>query len=175
MPHYLTTMGTIHAGLAFAGIVLGLAQFLSAKGTRAHRALGYAYVYGMVLADGTALAIYRFTGSFNIFHVGAIANLVCIVLAMVPVLRDPRPVDWKVRHYRWICGSYVGLVAAAVTELAVRMMPLSSRGQGWIVSAAAALVVTAIGVVAIRRYRYLAAPNPAPRDPPGAAMAADLP
>jgi uncharacterized membrane protein len=170
---HLTTAGAIHVGLALAGIVIGLVQFLLAKGTRAHRALGYAYVYGMLLADGTALSLYRFTGTFNAFHAGAIANLVCIMAAMVPVLRNPRPVDWKIQHYRWICGSYVGLIAAAVTGQAVRMLAFSTRGQVWTASAVAAAVVTAIGVVLIGRYRDVAGPNLAPRELPEAAMTAD--
>ena len=170
----LTTAGAIHVALALVGIAIGLLQFLLAKGTRAHRALGYAYVYGMLVADGTALALYRFTGTFNIFHAGAIANMVCTVMTMVAVLRNPRPVGWKIRHYRWICGSYVGLVAAGVTGQAVRMMAFSTRGQVWTASAVAAVVVTAIGVVLIGRYRHLAGPNPAQRDPPEAAMTADI-
>ena len=171
---HLTTMGVVHVGLALAGIVIGLAQFLMAKGTRAHRALGYAYVYGMLLTDGAALLLYRFTGTFNAFHAGAVVNLVCIVAAMIPVLRNPRPVNWKIRHYRWIGGSYVGLIAAGMTGQALRMMSFSTRSQVWTASALVAVVVTAIGVVLIGRYRHLAAANPVPREMPDAAMTADV-
>jgi uncharacterized membrane protein len=148
----LTTAGTIHACLAMAGILIGLLQFLLAKGTRAHRALGYAYVYGMVAADGAALLVYQFTGRFNILHVGAIANLLCIVAAIVPVLRSPRPLDWKALHYRWISWSYVGLLAAASTELVVRNSHLATKGQAWIATALVSGLVTATGAGLIRRY-----------------------
>src|SRR5438132_7454089 len=117
---HLTTAGAVHASLAMAGILTGLIQFLGVKGTRGHRALGYGYVYGMLVADGTALMIYQFTGRSNILHVGAIVHLICIVVAMLPVLRNPRPADWKIRPCRSMSGSYLGLIAAAATELVVR-------------------------------------------------------
>jgi uncharacterized membrane protein len=174
MVNHLTTVGAVHAILAMAGIVIGLVQLLQAKGSRMHRALGYAYVYGMLVADGTALLIYQFTGRFNILHVGAVANLICVIAAMVPVLRNPRPVDWKARHYRWISGSYLGLIAAAATELVVRTLPFSTRGQAWIATAGVATAATVVGAILIHRYRHLAEPNLAPRAPPEAAMTADI-
>jgi uncharacterized membrane protein len=164
MGFHLTTAGAIHAGLAMAGILIGLMQFLGAKGTRLHRALGYGYVYGMLVADGAALMIYQFTGRFNIFHIGAIVNAICIVAAMLPVLRDPRSPDWKARHYRWMSGSYVGLLAAAATELVVRTVPFSTKAQVWITAAAATIIVTVVGRLLIARYRRIAAPNRASRD-----------
>ena len=78
----LTLPGAFHTVLAAAGIVIGLIQLLRLKGDSIHRALGYAYVYAMFIANGTAMLIYRFTGTFNIFHVGALVNLVCIIFAI---------------------------------------------------------------------------------------------
>src|SRR5262245_64268454 len=116
----LTPAGTVHTVLAMLCIVVGAIQLLRRKGGATHRALGYAYVYAMLVADGAAMLVYRFTGQFNAFHAGAIINFVLIVLAMVPLLQSPRPANWKLRHYYRISWSYVGLIAAAVTELIVR-------------------------------------------------------
>lgn len=149
----LTLPGAIHTVLAALGILVGLVQLLRPKGGSIHRALGYAFVYAMLIADGTAMLIFQFTGSFNILHTGAIANLVCIVAAIIPVLRNPRPSNWKIQHYTWMSWSYVGLLAAAATELAVRRGHLAARGQAWAVTAATSVVVTAIGYVIINRYR----------------------
>jgi uncharacterized membrane protein len=151
----LTLPGAIHTLLAMLGIVVGSIQLLRPKRGPAHRARGYAFVYAMLVADGTAMLIFQFTGRFNILHVGAVVNLVCIVLAVVPVLRTPRPSNWKNKHYYWMCWSYVGLLAAAATELAVRTAHLATRQQAWTVTAATSLLVTAIGYVLINRYRPL--------------------
>jgi uncharacterized membrane protein len=157
--NHLTTMGWFHLAFAAFGLVAGAFQFLRRKGGRQHRALGYAYVYGMIIANATALTMYRFTGSFNVFHAGAIVNFVCIIAAMFPVLRTSRTPDWMMKHYRWMSASYIGLVAAGTTQLSVRVLPLESSGAVWIVSGLATLVVSAVGTVLIRRNRGIAAPN----------------
>jgi uncharacterized membrane protein len=149
----LTLPGAIHTALAMLGIVVGLIQFLRPKRGPTHRARGYAFVYAMLVADGAALLVFQFTGRFNILHAGAIANLVCIVLAIVPVLRTPRRSNWKNQHYYWMSWSYVGLLAAAATELVVRTSHLATREQAWMITAAVSALVTAIGYVIINRYR----------------------
>lgn len=149
----LTLPGAIHTVLAMFGILVGLIQFLRPKRGPTHRARGYAFVYAMLVADGTALLVFQFTGRFNILHAGAVANLVCIILAIVPVLRTPRRWNWKNQHYYWMSWSYVGLLAAAATELVVRTGHLATRGQAWMATAAVSVLVTAIGYVLIKRYR----------------------
>lgn len=157
--NHLTPMGWFHLALAAFGLVAGAIQLIRRKGDRVHRALGYAYVYGMIIANATALTMYRFTGSFNAFHAGAIVNLVCIIAAMIPVLRTPRAADWKAQHYRWMASSYVGLAAAASTELAVRVLPLGSRSAVWLVAGVAVLVVSVVGSILIRRNRPADSPR----------------
>src|ERR1051325_2502440 len=88
---YLTAIGAIHAVLAVTGIVTGLVQLLRAKGGPVHRALGYAFVYVMLIADGAAMLVFQFTGRFNILHLGALANLVCIRLRNRPCVTQPAP------------------------------------------------------------------------------------
>jgi len=151
--NHLTTLGWLHLSFAAFGLVAGAVQLLRRKGDRTHRALGYAYVYGMIVSNATALLLYRFTGSFNAFHAGAIANFACIIAAMIPVLRTPRAPDWVAKHYRWMAGSYIGLVAAASTEFSVRVLPLGSRGAVWLVAGIAIAAVSAVGSMLIRRNR----------------------
>jgi uncharacterized membrane protein len=157
----LTLPGAIHTVVAAAGIAIGLIQLLRAKGGSIHRALGYAFVYAMLIADGTAMLVFQFTGKFNILHFGALVNVLCIILAIVPVLRSPRPSNWKVQHYYFMCWAYVGLLAAAATELIVRTSSLASRAQGWAVTAATSIAVTVIGYVLIHRYRPVSGSQPA--------------
>src|SRR3981081_3672161 len=95
----LTSTATLHLALAMFCIVVGLVQLLRPKRGASHRARGYALGYAMLVTAGTALLLYRFTGQFNALHVGAITNLICIVMAIVPMLRNPRPKNWKNHHY----------------------------------------------------------------------------
>jgi uncharacterized membrane protein len=149
----LTLAGAIHSMLATGCIVVGLIQLLRRKRGPGHRARGYAFVYAMLVADGAALLVFQFTGKFNILHAGAIVNLLCVSAAAIPVLRTPRPANWKNLHYYWMSWSYVGLIAAAATELVVRTVHLGTREQAWAVTAAMSALVTAIGYILINRYR----------------------
>lgn len=150
---HLTLTGSIHATLALFCIVVGAVQLMRPKRGAPHRARGYAFVYAMLVADGTAMLLYRFTGAFNIFHVGALVNLVFVVAAIVPVLRTPRPANWKLWHYMFMAWSYVGLIAAAWTETVVRLSHPITPASAWSVTAIVSALVTAIGYVLIRRYR----------------------
>jgi uncharacterized membrane protein len=160
----LTLPGAIHTVLAMLGIVVGLVQLVRPKGGSIHRALGYAFVYAMLIADGTAMLVFQFTGRFNILHIGAVVNLLCIVRAIAPVLRSPRPSNWKNQHYYWMSWSYVGLLAAAATELVVRTSHLATREQAWAVTAATSVLVTVLGYILINRYRPVSGSQPAPGD-----------
>jgi hypothetical protein len=99
------------------------------------------------------MLVYRFTGQFNVFHAAAIYNVFSIVIAIVPLLRSPRPSNWRTVHYYWISWSSVGLIAAAATEVVVRTGFVTTRGQGWAVALACAVTVTVIGYVIIERNR----------------------
>jgi uncharacterized membrane protein len=164
MMAHLTVPGAIHAALALLGIALGLVQLVRPKRGAGHRARGYAFVYAMLIADGAAMLVFQFTGQFNILHIGAMVNLVSIAFAIIPVLRSPRPANWKRQHYCGMSWSYVGLLAAAATEFVVRTGPLLTKGQAWIVTAAVTSGVTAIGYALIERYRPTSEPPVALND-----------
>ena len=156
----LTLAGAVHTALAMFCIVVGLIQLLRPKRGAAHRARGYAFVYAMLVADGTAMLVYQFTGRFNIFHLGAIVNFICVVLAIVPMLRNPRPANWKHKHYYFMAWSYVGLIGAAATEIVVRSGFLATRGQIRTATFITTALVTAVGYVLIQRYRPLSESPP---------------
>jgi uncharacterized membrane protein len=149
----LTLAGAVHSVLALGCIAVGLIQLLRPKRGPGHRARGYAFVYAMLVADGAALAVFQFTGKFNVLHAGAIVNLLCVIAAVIPVLRSPRPQNWKNLHYYWMSWSYVGLIAAAATELVVRTVHLGTREQAWAVTSGMTVLVTAIGYILINRCR----------------------
>jgi uncharacterized membrane protein len=107
----------------------------------------------MLVTDGTAMLVYRFTGQFNLFHVGAILNVVCIVLAIVPLLRSPRPANWRLTHYRFISWSYVSLMSAAAVNVVSRLLPLTTRGGIGLAAFVLSIATMVIAYVVIGKYR----------------------
>jgi uncharacterized membrane protein len=152
LPH-LTPVGAIHTTLALLCVVVGAVQLIRPKRGGGHRARGYAFVYAMLVADGAAMLLYRFTGAFNIFHIGAMVNLITVVAAIVPMLQTPRPANWRHRHYYFIAWSYVGLIAAASTEIIVRLGQPATRGVAWSITAIVTAFVSLVGYLLIQRYR----------------------
>ena len=154
----LTIAGWIHTILSSVGILVGAEQLLRTRRDRLHRWFGYVYVTAMVTADFAILTVYRFNGHFNAFHVGALANLLCIGMALQPMLAKPRPRQWKVKHYMWMSWSYVGLLSAALTEFIVRTQPLPGRGASLVATVLATSFVCMAGAWVIRRHK----PAPVP-------------
>jgi uncharacterized membrane protein len=148
----LTLAGAIHTALACVVIVFGAVQLLRRKGDGTHRAVGYGYVYALLVADGAAMLVFQFTGRLNILHFGVVTNIVCIALGLWPVLRTPRPANWRVTHYMWMSWSYVGVLAAAATEVVVRGVSLRYWAT-WATTMAVTAAVTASGYILIERNR----------------------
>lgn len=154
----LTLAGWIHTVLSTVGILVGAEQLIRTRRDRLHRRLGYVYVSAMLIADGAILSVYRFNGHFNVFHVGAFVNIVMIALALQPMLATPRPHQWRIKHYMFVAWSYVGLLAAALTELVIRTQPLGGGRATILATILASALVAGIGGVLIQRNK----PKPVP-------------
>lgn len=162
----MTPLGLTHTIAALASLLLGAAVLLIRKGTRRHRQMGWAYVASMLLLNATALLIYRLFGRFGPFHVAAIFSLMTVLAGTVAalgarrarggsdVLERSRALE---RHYHWMTWSYVGLAAAAVSEIATRLPALRpGPGQGIVFGVTvgvATIMVVGIGAHLIRRRR----------------------
>ena len=154
----LSTAGMIHTVLSSVGILVGAEQVLRQRRDRLHRYFGYVYVVSMLVADIAILTVYRFNGHFNMFHVGALANMLCTGMALQPMLSSPRPEQWRLKHYIWICWSYVGLLAAALTEFIVRTQPMGSRAASLVATVLATSFVALVGAFLIRKNQPARAP-----------------
>ena len=111
-------MGLVHLAVSLAAILFGTAVLLTRKGTRKHRRLGRAYLLMMLALNVTALAIYELFDGFGLFHWMALFSLASVLLGYWPAWR--KSAGWKVRHAYFMTGSYVGLIAALVSEVATR-------------------------------------------------------
>ena len=131
-------MGFVHIVVALAALAFGTAVIFSRKGTRKHRQLGRAYLVMMLALNGTALAIYELFGGFGLFHWMALFSLASVLLGYWPAWR--RSAGWKVEQAYFMTGSYVGLIAALVSEVATRTA---------IVPFFSAVAILSIGVIVV--------------------------
>lgn len=110
-----------HIGTAVSALVFGLWVLLARKGTRIHKQLGYAYFFNMLGLNISALFIYQLTGHFGPFHGAALASLFTLIAGFVPAYLHLPPGHWLELHYEFMNWSYVGLIAAGVSEAATRL------------------------------------------------------
>jgi peptidoglycan/LPS O-acetylase OafA/YrhL len=99
----------------------------------------------MLALNGSARLIYRLFGGFGPFHVAAVFSLGTVVAGVASAVRR-RP-EWVRRHYAWMTWSYVGLCAAAVSEVGTRVPAF----HFWWAVLLGTAAVFAIGGVMIRR------------------------
>jgi uncharacterized membrane protein len=151
----MSATGRFHTVFAVAAIIFGAVMLLRPKGTRSHRRIGWVYVAAMVGLNVTALAIYRLTGRFGPFHAGAILSLATVLAGFVVALRRHTHADWLQKHYLWMTYSYVGLLAAAASEILTR---LPAAPFWWAVAGASALVFAVGAMMIHRRQKRVLAP-----------------
>ena len=113
--------------------------------------LGLGYVGAMVAVNVTTLGLYRLNGQFGPFHALALLSLAVVTMGVLAVLRR-RP-NWLARHYQSMAYSYLGLCAAAVAEVAVRLELFGSLVNGArgiiILGVAIAVLFAAFGYLVI--------------------------
>ncbi len=110
-----------HIGAAVSALIFGMCVLLTRKGTRLHKQWGYAYFINMLGLNISALFIYQLTGHFGPFHGAAIASLFTLILGFIPAyLHLPRG-RWLEFHYEFMNWSYLGLIAAGISEAATRL------------------------------------------------------
>jgi uncharacterized membrane protein len=162
----MTLLGWTHTVTAVVALASGAAVLLMAKGTTRHRQAGWVYASSMVALNATALLIYRLFGGFGPFHAFAIVSLLTVAsgtAAGIRVRRHRRARAFELRaraldqHYAWMTWSYVGLVAAALSEVATRLpvfRPRPGTGIGFAIGVGVATVaVVAVGARLIRRRK----------------------
>jgi len=144
----------LHIASAVIALVTGLLVLLQTKGTRRHRRIGCMYVASMITLNVSSFFIFRLTGEFSPFHIAAFLSLATVVAGFLPVyLRRPGR-GWLGIHLQFMAWSYIGLLAATASELAVRI-PESPFWWAVIVSSAVIIMAGAI-VLAHNRPGLLA-------------------
>ena len=139
-------IGAIHLWASVTALITGGILVLRPKGVGLHKIIGRLYFASMVLTLATALSIYKLFDGFGPFHVAAIVSAVSITAGVIPAWRRKPLRYWVAHHAMWMSWSYVGLCAAAVSEISTRYLRLNF---GWTV-AIATLFVVSVGFFCIR-------------------------
>lgn len=116
----LDPLGLVHTGFGFAALIAGLLVLLTPKGTHRHRRLGQSYVVFMVLLNATALMIYDLFDGFGPFHFAALVSLATLIAGFVPAYTQ-KSTSWMRRHAAFMAWSYIGLLAAFISEIATHI------------------------------------------------------
>jgi uncharacterized membrane protein len=152
----MTPIGAVHTILAFVAVGAGAVVTRLPKGTRWHRTFGHLYASALLGTVVTAFALYNLTGGLGPFHVAAVVGGVTLGGGLWTVLgRRPRK-NWIEAHAIWMSWSYIGLMAALVSETATRfVMPrVASYFEGssalwavfWGTVVAASITVLVVGM-----------------------------
>ncbi len=148
-----STWGLLHLAFANLALLFGTAVLLKKKGTPSHRLIGGLYLGAMLLTNGSSFALNNF-GGFSPFHWMALFSLVSIAIGYLFVFRKKG--NWLPGHVGWMSGSVVGLYAALVAEISVRLF--NPAAFWWVVVLASALVIS-IGVYLIIRFQMKTLPG----------------
>jgi uncharacterized membrane protein len=107
-----------HFAAACLAIPIGLYQLTARQGTPAHALLGRIYVPTMLVCNLTALATFRPSTPFILFHILALVSLFSLTAGMLALrrwLRDRRPEDLK-NHKINMAYSWLGLMMAGASQ-----------------------------------------------------------
>ena len=140
--------GFIHLISAIAALAIGTLVLILNKGTRLHKNLGYGYVVSMVVLNITAFTIYRLFGRFGPFHIAAIASTSTLIAGIIPPLFFRHKKSWIILHFSFMYYSVIGLYAAFVSEVMVRV----SEIRFWWSVMGATLIVMVVGVYFFQRH-----------------------
>lgn len=153
---FSSDIGLIHTVCAVIAIATGGLVVILRKGTKRHRILGYSFFGAMVLMNLTALftsSIY----SFGPFHWMAIGSLVFVTGGISAPLFFRSSRNWLRVHYDFMLWSYVGLIAAMFSEIAVRVPAVGTVIGGgmlfWVLVISASVLTFIIGGYMINRQR----------------------
>lgn len=116
-----TSLGWFHFITSLIAIITGTYVLFNPKGTKKHKQVGYFYVCSMILVCVAALGIYNISGEFGVFHILAIAGLLTLIAGMIPLLLKNIKKKYKVFHLWFMYYSVLGLYAAFVSELSIRL------------------------------------------------------
>lgn len=113
----------VHVSTAIIALLLGATVLATPKGTTWHRRLGAAYATSLLLANVGALTMTGDSGQFGAFQLLAVLSLGTLLVGLGLMRRRARTEQVIATHAIIMGFSYVGLVAAGLSQLAAHAAP----------------------------------------------------
>lgn len=107
----------IHTFFSILALISGALIFLTKKGTKQHKKIGYLYSISMILLLITSFGLFSLWGDFGVFHALSIVSLFTLAIALYFPLAGRNKKKWVEHHLLWTGYSYVGLIMAAGSHL----------------------------------------------------------
>lgn len=118
---YSSFLGGVHSISAFIALISGVIVFLNPKGTEKHKLVGYIYAVGMIVLNVTAIPLQNMFGGFGWFHLFLLLSLPYVVSGMYFPLFGRKHKNWTLWHFKFMSYSFIGLLAAFVAEVIIRV------------------------------------------------------
>lgn len=113
---------------AILALILGSLVLLLPKGDKLHFIAGRIYAGSMLLLLVTAFMIFNLFGRWGIFHWAAVVSTLTLMCGMIPVIvKMPKP-HYLSLHMSFMCWSVMGLYAAFLSEIFVRIPTMALQG-----------------------------------------------
>ncbi|PRC95015.1 DUF2306 domain-containing protein [Solimicrobium silvestre] len=119
-------IGWVHTIACIIALISGFILLWKLKGGDVHKRLGGNYVIASVIANITALAIYKI-GGFTLFHILALATLISLIIAFVSARWKIPGQFWLRVHLTAIIFSYYQLVGGLINEVFLRVPGLKEK------------------------------------------------
>lgn len=150
------SLGFSHTIAALVALISGTIILFKKKGSSHHKVLGYTYVISMVFTLASAFSIYDLFGSWGVFHWAALVGTFSLLSGFIPVVLKSPEKKWLNNHYHYMLWSYIGLVAAAFSEIGTRLPAMWPELDNmfvveyfWLATTVASTLVCCIGAYCI--------------------------
>jgi uncharacterized membrane protein len=148
-----STEGWIHSLAGVVALITGTFTLILKKGTKLHIWIGYLYVSSMTVLLVSSFMIYRLFDGWGIFHYASVVSSISVILGILPPLLLRKQSFWLRLHFTAMYWSVIGLWAAFIAEMSVRIPESSFM---WMVGAAFGIVIF-IGIIffAINKVKWI--------------------
>ncbi|MGJ3235593.1 DUF2306 domain-containing protein [Marivirga sp.] len=144
-----STEGLIHFIAGVLALITGTLVLSMKKGTKLHIRIGYIYVISMLVLLISSFMIYRLFNGWGIFHYASIISAFSLLVGIIPAIFLRHKSFWLRLHFTGMFWSVIGLWAAFVAEMSVRVPESSFM---WMVGVAFGVVML-IGVIIFSFYK----------------------
>jgi len=112
-------IGLTHLITAMLALLFGTLSLWQAKGTPAHKRIGYGYAVSMIIMLLSAFLLYNLFGRWGVFHWAAVVSSLTLAAGLIPVILKTK--NQLTLHFAFMYWSVMGLYGALIAEGMIRL------------------------------------------------------